>query len=227
MRKLKDLRQALLTELGEARYKFVVKIDSDKIEIIESKNIELVGSKNPGKGRKGTLCRVTIHSIPALDFIWQINVEKNVSGLSPIEGSKTVDSVLALIDIDKGILRVYLIELKSKMNDHQLADIKEKLEGSINRFYFLLLLNDHKQFQNLTVSFKGVVFYTGKEELKGDCPDKDDQIHQIFKDEKNQQKGLLECATILDDRENISIQFYAKGFEDGEIRVSFADIAMK
>ncbi len=148
-----------------------------------------------------------------------------MSGLSPIEGSKTVDSVLALID--KGILRVYLIELKSKINDSNLSTTVEKLNDSINRFYFLLLLNDHKDFpKDLKVSFKGVVFYNGEEELKKDCPNKNDQIHQIFKNTKDQQKGQLECETILG-AEVIPIQFYAKGFKDGEIRVSFADIAMK
>ncbi len=193
-----------------APYEFVVKVDGDEIEIIES--------KNQGKNRKGTLGRVIIHGIPALDFIWQINVEKNVSGLSPIEGSKTVDSVLALID--NGILQVYLIELKSKINDSNLLTTVEKLEDSINRFYFLLLLNDHKQFQNLTVSFKGVIFYNGEEASF----DEDDKIHRIFKDKQNQQTGSLECTTILEDGKNIPIQFYAKGFKDGEIRVSFDEI---
>lgn len=150
-----------------------------------------------------------------------------MSGLSPIQGSKTVDSVLALVDKDKWILRVYLIELKSQINDRILLTTVEKLEDSINRFYFLLLLNDHKDFphkdlpKDLKVSFKGVVFYNGEEELKEDCPDKDDQIHKIFKDKA----GSLACNTILEDGENIPIQFYAQGFKDGEIRVEFTKIA--
>ncbi len=70
---LRDLRQELLNKLGGEPYKFVVKIDSDEIEIIESKN---QGKGKENRRHAGTLRKVTIHRIPTLDFIWQINVEK-------------------------------------------------------------------------------------------------------------------------------------------------------
>lgn len=148
---------------------------------------------------------------------------------------RTVDLILSLID--DNCLQVYLIELKSRIDDRYLDDIIKKFEESISRFYFLLLLNEsssHKQFSDLKISFKGVVFYNGKQK----CSDKEklnpstfeerqiQRIHQIFKDEQNQRKGVLKCQSILT-KQLIPIQFYAKGFENGEIRVKFADIAMK
>lgn len=223
--RLKDLRQPLLEKLGQ--YEFVVKIDDDEIEITESE-------RKHEQDKAGTLTKkVIIHSIPFHEHIWRINVEKKVPGLSV--AGRTVDLILSLVD--DNCLRVYLIELKSRIDDEQLADIIKKLQESISRFYFLLLLNDsnsHKQFPDLKISFKGVIFYNGNQKFS----DKEkpspstfegqqiQRIHQIFKDEQNQRKGVLKCESILT-RQSIPIQFYAKGFKDGEIRVSFADIAMK
>lgn len=222
---LKDLRQPLLEKLGQ--YEFVVKIDDDEIEIIESE-------RKHEQDKAGTLTKkVIIHSIPSPEHIWRINVEKKVPGLSV--AGRTVDLILSLID--DNCLQVYLIELKSRIDDRYLDDIIKKFEESISRFYFLLLLNEsssHKQFSDLKISFKGVVFYNGKQK----CSAKENlspstfeerqiqRIHQIFKDEQNQRKGVLKCQSILT-KQLIPIQFYAKGFENGEIRVKFADIAMK
>lgn len=120
---------------------FVVKITTDKIQIEEL--------KNKGKGA-GKLKKVILNDFPYTDnegkgWSWKIDLERNIPGLST--SNKTVDVALAILQQKR--LEVYLVELKSEINDHELTDILGKFQDSISRFYFLLLLNDshdHKNF---------------------------------------------------------------------------------
>jgi hypothetical protein len=67
---------------------------------------------------------VRIKAIPYEEyFIWRVNLEHEVQGLSRIE-NRTVEIALALIKKrKKDFLNVYLIELKSRIDDKYLADI--------------------------------------------------------------------------------------------------------
>jgi hypothetical protein len=172
---------------------------------------------------------VRIKAIPYEEyFIWRVNLEHEVQGLSRIE-NRTVEIALALIKKrKKDFLNVYLIELKSRIDDKYLADILKKLSDSISRFYFLLSLNDsndHKQFSNLQIRFIGIVFYNGKEKLDKKHPNKADKIHLIFNDKSQGQKGLVECETLLG-KHKIPIKFCAKNFEkeSSSIEISFSEI---
>jgi hypothetical protein len=187
---VKEIRQKLQRKLADELHKFVVKIETDEIEIIEEKNRSA-----------GQLQKVTIKGIPCDEYtIWRINLEHEVQGLSRIE-NRTVEIALAFIEKRKtDFLTVNLIELKSRIDDKYLAEIIKKLGDSISRFYFLLSLNDsndHKAFPNLQIRFMGVVFYNGKEKLDKNHPSSEDKIHKNFKDKSQGQKSLLECGTLL------------------------------
>jgi len=150
-RLVKTIRAKLQERL--TRGYFVVKITTDTIEIEEPKNRE----------KQGKLQKVIINDFPCTDdeyWSWRINLEKKILGLSTSD--KTVDIALAILQIQKQRLDVYLIELKSRIDDHELNSILEQFQGSISRFYFLLSLNennDHKNFPKLKIQFKGIVFY--------------------------------------------------------------------
>jgi len=209
---VKQIRVQIQQQL--TRRAFVVKITTDKIQIEEL--------KNKGKGA-GKLKKVIVNDFPYTDdsgrsWSWKINLEKNVPGLST--ANKTVDVALAILR--KNRLDVYLVELKSEIDDHELTDILGKFQDSISRFYFLLLLNDssdHKNFPpNLRIQFKGIVFYNGKGEAH-----QNERIHQIFNHET--QAGKLECETLLG-KDKIPIKFVANNFDKttGLIEISFKDI---
>jgi hypothetical protein len=209
---VKEIRAKIQEQL--TRRAFVVTITTDKIQIEEL--------KNKGKGA-GKLKKVILNNFPYTDefprgWSWKIELEKNVPGLST--SNKTVDVALAILR--KKRLDVYLVELKSEINDHELTDILGKFQDSISRFYFLLLLNDshdHKNFPpNLRIQFKGVIFYNGKGEAH-----KNERIHQIFKNKT--QAGKLECETILG-KDKIPIKFCSKNFDKttGLLEINFNDI---
>jgi hypothetical protein len=213
---VKNIRKELQKKLGTSPCHFVTPIVSEMTEIEESKN----------RGDAGTLQKVIIYDIPINDDsykIWRINLENEVQGLS--SSNRTGETALAVVKVGKkAYLDVYLIELKSQIKDkrHDLRNILKKFGDSISRFYFLLSLNendDHKAFPNLEIRFNGLVFYNGKAQLESNYPDKNDEIHQIFKND--QQTGMLLCETILD-RQKIPIKFI-KNFDEqtGSIKISF------
>jgi hypothetical protein len=219
---VKNIRKELQKKLGSEPYHFVIAVTDDTIEIEESNN----------RGSAGTLQKVIICDIPYDDDrykFWRINLENEVQGLS--SSNRTGDTALAVVRLGKKTyLDVYLIELKSQIKDkrHDLRNTVKKFSDSISRFYFLLSLNDnnaHKAFPNLEIRFVGLVFYNGKAQLEPNYPAKNDEIHQIFKNEK--QQGMLFCETILD-RQKIPVKFF-KNFDDssGSIELSFMDMERK
>jgi hypothetical protein len=213
---VKEVRAKIQEQI--TRREFVVKIVTSQIHIEEL--------KNKGKKGSGKLKKVILNDFPYTDdsgrcWSWKIDLERHIPGLST--SNKTVDVALAIMR--KKRLEVYLIELKSELDDHELTDILGKFQDSISRFYFLLLLNDsndHKNFpNNLRIQFKGVVFYNGK----GDAH-QTEKIHQIFKNKT--QSGKLECETLLG-KDKIPVTFCSKNFDKttGLIEISFNDIVNK
>jgi hypothetical protein len=115
---VKEIRAKIQEQL--TRRAFVVTITTDKIQIEEL--------KNKGKGA-GKLKKVILNNFPYTDefprgWSWKIELEKNVPGLST--SNKTVDVALAILR--KKRLDVYLVELKSEINDHELTDILGKFQ---------------------------------------------------------------------------------------------------
>lgn len=215
-----NIRQKLQKELKENG--FVLEITTDTVEIEELKN----------RGKPGKLQKVIINDFPYTDddyWSWRINLEHKILGLATAD--KTVDIALAILQKQKQRLDVYLIELKSQIDDQELNSILQQFQGSISRFYFLLLFNDrfdHKNFPKLKIQFKGIVFYNGKQKLADNNPNKDDSIHRIFKDKKQEQAGKIECDTILG-RDKIPIKFFCQNFDkqEGIIEMSFNEIIEK
>jgi hypothetical protein len=213
---VKDIRAKLQNTLK--RQHFVVEITTDTIEIEEPKNF----------GKKGALEKVIINNFPYNDYQrnWRINLEKEILGLSSSENKTEV----ALALLQKNYLNVYLIELKSRIDDKQLEKIITKFRDSISRFYFLLSLNDsndHKPFPELNIRFKSIIFYNGNEKLDANYPYKNgnDRIRQIFKDKNKKQTGIMECETVLGPYK-IPVQFFSKGFDKGSgyLNINFNDI---
>jgi len=133
---VKDIRQQLKEQLDIN--KLVEKVDNDELSIMElSKNAKLK--------------KLTITNLPYNKCqIWRINLEKRILGLS--SANKTGE--IALVILKNKYLNVYIIELKSMIKDTILKAIKEKIQDSISRFYFLLSLNsekDHEIFKNLKI----------------------------------------------------------------------------
>jgi hypothetical protein len=213
-----QIRYELQNELGKQPDAFVIEITTDKIEITEHKNI--------GKRKSGVLKKVIINNMPCDNsayHLWRINLENKVQGLSPLgEGNKTVDLALAFVKGKnrKKFLNVYLIELKSEIKNILLEETLKKFEDSISRFYFLLSINDHdtyEDFKGLKIRFAGIVFYNGKGSAT-----QEDKIHTVFN--KMEQKGLLECQTILG-KLKIPLKFF-KNFDSqtGAIQIRFDEI---
>lgn len=214
---IREIRQRLQEKFGIN--KFVEEIRTDEIVIEEE--------KNKGKGKKeGTLQRVTIQNIPFDEdnypFIWRINLEKEVQGLSPI-ANKTTEIALAVFRIkkEKKILNVYLVEMKSKLDDKVLENIIKKFADTISRFYFLLILNDNhetEEFKNAQIRFAGLIFYNGNQNVNND----DTDITRAF--HASNQKGKIECDNILE-LTKIPIQFF-KNFDSTtqSITVSFTEL---
>ncbi|MEN8218398.1 MAG: hypothetical protein ABFS56_18910 [Pseudomonadota bacterium] len=85
---VKEIRHELQKKLANERHKFVVKVETDEIEIIEEKNRQA-----------GQLQKVRIKAIPYEEYlIWRVNLEHEVQGLSRIE-NRTVDSWITSIDV--------------------------------------------------------------------------------------------------------------------------------
>ncbi|KHD05751.1 hypothetical protein PN36_18970 [Candidatus Thiomargarita nelsonii] len=213
-----QIRYELQKELGKKPDAFVVEITTDRIEIVERKNV--------GKRKSGVLKKVIINNIPCDNsayHIWRINLENKVQGFSPLgEGNKTVDIALAFVKGKKikKFLNVFLIELKSEIKDILLEETLKKFEDSISRFYFLLSINDHdsyEEFKGLKIRFAGIVFYNGRGSAT-----QDDRIHAVFN--KTAQKGLLECQTLLG-KLKIPLKFF-KNFESqtGTIQIRFEEM---
>jgi len=187
--------------------KFLHWVEKDSIRIEEIKN----------RGKKGKLQELIIKDIPydknGID-IWQFNLEKEVRGISPI-ANKTVETALACFE--DGKLTVFLIEMKSsireKGNKRTLVELKEKIEDSISRFYFLLLLFlydpeilkekgiDFDEFKKSKTKFKGIVLYNNSK--IDEHIDKSEKIYKAFKGDKKP----IECEPVLG-RQKIHLRFH-------------------
>ncbi len=216
---IKFVRDNLLNKL--TKHRFVIKIVEATVEIEELKNAG-------GKKKEGTLQKVVINNFPCTDYnnyrSWRINLENEVTGLST--SNRTVEAALAILNLREKCLNVYLIELKSTINDKVLDAVYKKILASISRFYFLLLLNDHNQFRDYTIQFKGVVFYNGGKNLDATYTYRNggDKILQIFKN--SGQAGTMKCQTVLGEHQ-IPVKFFSNNFDKkkGSIEISFDEIS--
>jgi hypothetical protein len=200
---VKDIRQQLQKKLGLSIYKLVENVLDSEISIIETgKNVKL---------KKLTLTHLPFEKCR----IWRINLETRIPGLST--ANKTGE--IALVILKNNYLNVYLIELKSMIKDTTLNAIQEKIQDSINRFYFLLLLNsdkDHEIFKNLKIRFIALVFFDGHDKTTSTT----EPIYKIFK----KRGGQLACNTLLEKGLSIPIKFFSDNFDKTQIigvRVKF------
>jgi transposase-like protein len=209
---IKDLRKQLQLKIGLEPNKLVEPIKCSEIQIIETQ-------------KNAKLKQVTITHLPYEKYqIWRINLEKEIQGLST--ANKTGEIALAILN--KNYLNVYLIELKSAINNPTLKKIQPKFEDSMSRFYFLLSLNsdkDHENFNNLKIRFRALVFFNGHDNINTSVPDFENVFENIYKIFLNR-GGYLSCETILDDNLRIPLKFFSEGFNKttGSLEMSFSDI---
>ncbi|MEN8216280.1 MAG: hypothetical protein ABFS56_07865 [Pseudomonadota bacterium] len=109
--------------------------------------------------------------------------------------------------------------------DTTLKTIKEKIQDSISRFYFLLSLNsekDHEIFRGLKIRFIALVFFDGHDKTTSTTDPDFDNIYEVFK----KRGGQLSCNTLLDSGLIIPVKFFSEGFDKitGSMEINFSDI---
>jgi len=202
---VKDIRQQLQQKLGLSIYKLVENVLDSEISIIEM-------------GKNVKLKKLTLTHLPSEKCkIWRINLETQIPGLST--ANKTGE--IALVILKNNYLNVYLIELKSMIKNTTLKAIQEKIQDSINRFYFLLLLNsdkEHEMFKNLKIRFIALIFFDGHDKTTHTT----EPIYKIFQN----QGGQLACNTLLEKGLSIPVKFFSHNFDKttGSMKISFSDI---
>jgi hypothetical protein len=208
---VKYIRQQLQEKLGSSIYQLVEKVLDSEISITEN-------SKN-AKFKKLTLTHLPPHEKYP---IWRVNLENRIPGLST--ANKTGE--IALVILKNKYLNVYLIELKSMIKDTTLKAIQDKIQDSINRFYFLLSLNsekDHEIFKlkDLKIRFIALVFFDGHDKTTSTTDPDFENIYEVFK----KRGGKLSCNTLLD-RIIIPVKFFSEDFDKttGSMKINFSDI---
>lgn len=185
---------------------FVEELTDDELIIEEKKNI----------GKAAKLQEVNISEIPfhkKYPVSWFLNhlEDNSLQGFHNQEKSKTVDAILVILEEEgekKTVLTVYLIELKSQIDDNELADLLEKMGDSISRFLFLLSVDEkqnHVDCKNTEVRYEGIVFYNNKGSISKKAPKPDlNEIYATF--HHKDQIGSTLCNTILK-KEKITLKF--------------------
>ncbi len=188
---------------------FVEELTDDEVIIEEKKN----------ENKAGQLQAVHIIDVPISaknPMSWFLNQLEDYSlqGFYKQENARTVDAILVILEEKekkgekKTILTVYLIELKSKIDEMQLADLPEKLGDSISRFLFLLSVDEKQQHENCKtteIKFEGIVFYNHKGVITKQAPKPDlNEIYATF--HHKDQIGTTLCKTILGN-EKIPLKF--------------------
>lgn len=207
---VKDIRQQLQEKLGSI-YQLVEKVKSSEISIIEN-------------GKNAKLKKLTLTHLPFEKYpIWRINLENRMPGLSTAH--KTGE--IALVILKNNYLNVYLIELKSMIKETSLKAIQDKIQDSINRFYFLLLLNsdkDHElfKFNELKIRFVALIFFDGHFKINKTNELQLENIYQVFQN----RGGQLSCNTLLEKGLMIPVKFFSENFDKttGFMKMNFGFI---
>lgn len=135
-------------------------------------NVMIIEHNNKEKDDK--LKEVVIEDIPFESNDYQLYYfgfleqedAKDLKGIS--SAGKTVDAILTVFDKENKKLDVYLIELKTELDNKILGEIQEKLEQSIFRLFLFLphlepkISSLHDTILESEINFYGIVFYNGK-----------------------------------------------------------------
>ncbi len=225
MKELKNLSVCEKLETLLYTENFISVVNDDIIEIEES-NVEAGEDK---------LKKIIIKDIPHNkegQIIWRINFEEYITGLSKIERTSTVETVLAILE--DSVLNICLIEMKTMIKEKRdkstLLNLKRKIEDSISRFYYLLCMGiplkpgeckqvginvDWEKFNNSQTKFCGVVCYN-KERTKNYVERRETQrMYEILKGRAR--NNLILCDSNLT-RLNIPLKFFKGSGEFFEIK---------
>lgn len=155
-----DKIQGILQEL----IKKITSSSSDKLfveTLVAPPHIEVEET-----GAKAELKKVRIENLPKQEegnLFWLIHLEKEIQGFNKVNG-KTVEA--ALLHLKGTSLTAYFIELKS--NRIATYDLKEKIEDSISRLFFILLLQlwqKEPNFLEWKVSYRYVLCFRSASDL--------------------------------------------------------------
>jgi hypothetical protein len=209
---------------------------SDK-QLIEEKPIaedEIIEIEEKSKDAK--LNKVCIQGLNYFDEkhkverIWKINLEEPISGIET--SSKTTEcAVLVLQKYNSSCrLNILLIELKSSIDNEELANIEKKFSCAMSRVYMLLVLNNHlnpkKGYheEEIYVDFKGILFYKKFSEKKKSEEDNYSQFSEIIKSDNK--SGTLNFQTFLRVQDDIKVKCFCHPDSDREtgIRINLKDL---
>jgi hypothetical protein len=181
-----DKVQGILQEL----IKKITSSSSDKLfveTLVAPSHIEIEET-----GAKAELKKVRIENLPKQEegnLFWLIHLEKEVQGFNKVNG-KTVEAVL--LHLQGASLTAYFIELKS--NRILTDDLKEKIEDSISRLFFIFLLRfweDEPDFLKWKISYRYVLCFRSTKGLAAGCSEIEDGIRNPG------EAILLEAETLL------------------------------
>jgi hypothetical protein len=214
---LLSLRDALHRAFKQEEFIVEIPTEDDIIEISE-------------RNDKAKLKKIVINELNYSDDkstvirIWKIDLEKDLLGIAT-SAKKTECAILVLQRYESSDrLNVFLIELKSSLNNKTLTEIEEKFSSTMTRLYMLLVLNNHlnpSQGYNqktIYIDFKGILFYKNS---KFDNSI-DGQLSSIL--QKPEKVGVLTCKTILRGEDKIKIKCFEIPTSDNPFTIKLQDL---
>lgn len=212
--KVSEIRKQILKKLGSLgqNNKFIEMILSDTI---------LINGKDKEPNNSSDLNEVIIHGFSRyLDNnckFWKINLEKEMSGLSTNE--KKCEALLIFLKEDR--LNVFMIEIKTTIDDGKLNNINSKLNDTLNRFLILLILNnehDTGKYSNLELKFYGVIFYNLSKDIHETKP-----IHKCFRNE-SMSKSIVVSTEYLNEKPRVKLAFFKNKEKQEKMNLDFQEI---
>ncbi len=214
---LHSLRDALHRAFKQEEFIVEIPTEDDVIEI-------------PERNDKAKLKKIVISDLNYSDDkstvikIWKIDLEKELLGIAT-SAKKTECAILVLQRYEgSDRLNVFLIELKSSLNNKTLTEIEEKFSSTMTRLYMLLVLNNHLNPNQgydkkaIYIDFKGILFYkNSKFDNSIDC-----QLLSIL--QKSKKVGVLTCKTILRGEDKIKIKCFEIPTSDNSFTIKLQDL---
>lgn len=153
------------------------------------------------------LCEITIIDIPKSgDFYffdrWDETATQILKNAGLKNTCKGVDGIIFYFDNSNLQLDVYLIEMKTTLDDKKIQECVEKFEQTINRlslFVPIIIYNKNINPKNYKIRFKSIIFFNNKGSVKSisDLSPTELSFTDIYKAYHNIKQNSLGKGTVM------------------------------